>query len=201
MNKKQFLELNKIDPFSINPFGKTKLKLEDFNPNTNFIPISEKIPNKWDETYMDIAKKYAEHSKCVAKKVACVIVKDNNIIGVGINGSMPGKTNCNEKFVKVRNKIFEIQSDGKLKETKNDEHHKWSLIHETHAEINALAKANKNGTSVYGGTAYITLSPCRDCAKALATFGIKRIFYSKEYDDFEEVKVYLKELGIRVYKI
>ena len=41
--------------------------------------------NNWDKTYMRIANEYANHSKCAARKVACVLVKGNNIIGVGVN--------------------------------------------------------------------------------------------------------------------
>ena len=54
--------------------------------------------NNWDETYIKIADEYAKHSKCAARKVACVLVKDNNIIGVGVNGTLSGKTNCCDKF-------------------------------------------------------------------------------------------------------
>lgn len=151
--------------------------------------------SKWDNTYMNIAKEYAAHSKCAAKHVACVIVKDNNIISIGINGTMPGRENCCDKFKKVEGQWYKCYN-GVWRITDNDEHHEWSRINETHAEINALAKANNNGVSVVGSTAYITHSCCFDCAKALATFGVKRIVYDKEYDGILKVVAYLTKLDI-----
>ncbi len=45
----------------------------------------------------------------------------------------------------------------------------------THAEINAIAKAARNGVRLDGATCIITLFPCADCAKALIQSGIRRI--------------------------
>lgn len=157
----------------------------------------------WDDTYMKITKLYANHSKCSAKKVACTIVKDNNILAVGLNGTQPGTTNCNELFYKspVTNIWYKKDdSTGILEQCGKEEHHEWSLIHETHAEINALAKANNNSISVSGSTAYITHSPCTNCAKTLATFGITKIVYEQEYDDIDEVKNFLNIKGIEIIK-
>lgn len=52
---------------------------------------------------------------------------------------------------------------------------------EAHAEVNALAVASKNGHTVSGATAYVTLEPCchhgktPPCTDALITAGIKRV--------------------------
>lgn len=62
------------------------------------------------------------------------------------------------------------------------EHSKWSDINEIHAEMNALLFASKHGLSVNGATMYVTLSPCIQCAKAIAQSGIKTLVYCETYD-------------------
>ena len=58
----------------------------------------EKI--EWDMSYLRIAEVLAEKSKCSAKKVGCVVVKDQNIISSGVNGTPKGFVNCNELWCK-----------------------------------------------------------------------------------------------------
>jgi len=50
-----------------------------------------------------------------------------------------------------------------------------------HAEINAITDAAKRGVSIDGAVAYITHYPCLNCYKALASSGIKKIFYKNDY--------------------
>jgi dCMP deaminase len=50
-----------------------------------------------------------------------------------------------------------------------------------HAEINAITDAAKRGVSIDGAVAYITHYPCLNCFKALASSGVKKIFYKNDY--------------------
>lgn len=50
-----------------------------------------------------------------------------------------------------------------------------------HAEANAVAQAARNGVSLNGATAYITLSPCWPCFKLLVNSGIHRFIYLEPY--------------------
>ena len=54
-------------------------------------------------------------------------------------------------------------------------HSAWSKVNEIHAELNAILFAARNGSSIDGATMYVTLSPCPDCAKAIAQSGIKKL--------------------------
>jgi dCMP deaminase len=179
--------------------------------------------NEWDSFYMEIAEKMATKSKCSAKHVGCLLVKDNNILSVGINGTFPSATNCCDIFRKEngvwkkRNpntgeyigNMFNVETGYHepvfqpewIRCEDQEEHFKWSLVHEVHAEMNALAKANKNGVSVEGSTAYVTHSPCYNCAKNLYTFGIKKIFFRNAYDDIDEVRELLKDFDIQIIYI
>ena len=46
-----------------------------------------------------------------------------------------------------------------------------------HAESNCILKAAKMGLSTDGTTMYLTLSPCKDCAKLILQSGVKRVVY------------------------
>ena len=173
--------------------------------------INNPKQKEWDEQYISFCNQLASKSKCVAKQVACILVRDSNILAIGINGTFPHAKNCNDLFFSVTNDdpfgnksdfFYETyhthynRKDNADISLPENQHHEWSLIHEVHAEINALAKANKNGTCVVGATAYISYSPCFNCAKTLYTFGIKRIVYNKEYDDINNVKKLLSDFDI-----
>ena len=50
-----------------------------------------------------------------------------------------------------------------------------------HAEINAITDAAKRGASIDDCVAYVTHYPCLNCYKALASSGIKKIYYKEDY--------------------
>jgi dCMP deaminase len=60
-----------------------------------------------------------------------------------------------------------------------------------HAEINAVTDAAKRGVSIDGAEAYVTHYPCLNCYKALASSGVKKIYYNIDYKNDHVVE----ELG------
>jgi dCMP deaminase len=155
--------------------------------------------SNWDRMYMDMTMRVSWESKCSAKKVGCLLVKDNNILAVGINGTFSGAKNCCDKFVKRSDGVWLEYREDDIYECEDQEaHHKWSLINEVHAEMNAIAKAHKNGVSVEGATAYVTHSPCFNCAKELYTHGIKRIIFIQSYDDIQDIIDLLSNFKIQL---
>jgi dCMP deaminase len=109
-----------------------------------------------DRVFLNIAKEVSTLSYCVRAKVGSVIVKDGNVISFGYNGTPSGSDNCCEEEV-----------EGKL----------VSKSEVLHAESNAILKAAKMGFSTDGATMYLTLSPCKDCAKLILQSGIKKVVY------------------------
>lgn len=63
-----------------------------------------------------------------------------------------------------------------------EHHHRWSDIHEIHAEMNAILFAAKTGISIEGSTIYTSIFPCQHCLKNILQSGIIRIVYNKAYD-------------------
>lgn len=157
---------------------------------------------KWEYSMMQTVKTFEKHSKCAAKKVCCIIAnKTNNmynILSIGLNGTPSGQENCCD--------VWERRTSGKWLNKKTniiekEGHSKWSSINEIHAEINAIAKCNINGTSVQGASAFISYSPCFNCAKTLVAFGIKEIYYNTKYDDFEVVSKFLENNNVKIKQI
>jgi dCMP deaminase len=136
---------------------------------------------KLDKLWMDIAKRLAKESHAERKKVGCVIVKDDNILSTGWNGTPSGDDNSCE----IHN------ADGTLT-TKPEV---------LHAELNALMKlaaAGDRGSA--GATAYVTLSPCSECAKMIKQAKISRVVYGEQYRISDGVD-FLRTRGINVEKL
>jgi dCMP deaminase len=98
-----------------------------------------------------------------------VIVRDKNILASGYNGSPAGLPHC----IDVGCLVYTSQTpSGEVEE---------NCFRTIHAEINAIAQAAKNGSSISDADIYITHTPCIHCFKVLINTGIRRIFYEREY--------------------
>lgn len=139
----------------------------------------------------------AQESKCVSYKVGAVIAKNSRIISTGRNGTAVGQDNPDEVAAERHWSI-----DGVLRQAQSDEYSTWAKSNIIHAEINAILFAARTGNSIDGATLYCTLSPCGDCAKAIAQSGIKRLIYCEEYNSAcAGWARYLTDAGIDVVKI
>jgi dCMP deaminase len=131
--------------------------------------------NKFDYLYMDIALRVSEMSYSNRSKVGCVIVKDNNIVAFGWNGTPNGFDNrCEDENYNTIDEVI-------------------------HSEENAICKAARQGISLNDSTIYLTLSPCPNCAKLIIQSGIKRVVYYEEYRINKSIE-FLKKCNIDVEK-
>ena len=132
---------------------------------------------KYDKYYLEVAQVTASNSIDGVYQVGCIIVNNNAIIADGWNGTPHGyKTN----------------------ETRDESGETLYCV--VHAESNALAKCARLGSSCDGGTMYINIGPCPDCAKFIVQAGIKRVVYGEPYrtDTGPEL---LQEMGVEVERI
>ena len=117
-------------------------------------PPEERI--SWNDYFMKAATLASIRSPCERLKVGCVLVKNNRLISMGYNGFLAGTDH--------RSII------------------RWGHEQATiHAEINAITDAAKRGVSIDDAEAYITHYPCINCFKALASSGVKKIYYQIDY--------------------
>jgi len=116
------------------------------------------IRPSWDEVWMATAALIAQRSYDPRHQVGVVIVSEDNtqVFAVGYNGNYKGGPNEVESEVPGESGMI-------------------------HAEINALLKMDYNNPK--RKIMYITLSPCRMCAKAIVNSGIDEVVYEELYRD------------------
>ena len=123
-----------------------------------------------------MAEHWAQLSCAKRKKVGALIVKENQIISDGFNGTPTGFDNtCEDGEGKTKKEVL-------------------------HAESNALMKIARSNQSCNEGTLYVTLSPCFNCAKLIHQAGISRVVFKERYSD-EEGIYFLNKLGVNVIQL
>tara|TARA_E500000331_G_C17020753_1_gene610657 strand:- start:176 stop:577 length:402 start_codon:yes stop_codon:yes gene_type:complete len=130
---------------------------------------------EWDNVWMRTAHIISERSYDPRHQVGAVVVTEDNtqVLAVGYNGNYSGGPN-------------QVES-----ETPGES----GMIH---AEINALLKMDYNNPKYK--KLYVTLSPCRQCAKAMVNAGIDEVVYDEEYRDTSSIEILL-DAGIKVRKL
>lgn len=126
----------------------------------------------WDEIWMSFAHSISRRSYDPRHQVGAVVVTDDNtqVLAVGYNGNYSGGPNEAESTVPGESGMI-------------------------HAEINALLKMDYNNPKKK--ILYVTLSPCRQCAKAMINAGVRHVVYDEEYRDPSGVDL-LREAGVEV---
>ncbi|VVB74412.1 tRNA-specific adenosine deaminase [uncultured archaeon] len=124
----------------------------------------------WDEYFMLSAVAIATRASCIKFKSGAVIVKDKRIVASGYNGPAPGVPSG-----------FELGYC--RKDVANVDWSKKNTGHclATHAEANALVQ--NHATDVHGATMYCLHFPCNECAKLIASAGIKEVIFLKHYKE------------------
>lgn len=125
---------------------------------------------RWDEYFMLLAKLAAIRSTCLSRPAGAVIVRDQQVLATGYNGSMPGVAHCTDEGICFRRYFRAGEQD------------KYDFCRAIHAEANALAQAARRGVSIEGATVYTTLAPCFVCTKLMASARIHRVVYEHEYE-------------------
>ncbi len=135
-----------------------------------------------DEWCMSLASLWGLRSKAVRKKVGCILYKDKTIISDGYNGLPAGEEPDVCEYVDENGELVS----------------RWDVLH---AEMNCFSKLLRNGgMSSKGSTMYVTLSPCKDCAKTIFNAGVSRVVYRDAYRDTSGVD-YLRGHGIIVEQV
>jgi dCMP deaminase len=134
------------------------------------------MKEKFINTYMEVAKTFANLSTAKRLQVGAIVVKDDRIISIGYNGMPTGWDNCCE-----------------------DENNK-SKPEVLHAESNAIAKLAKSPESGEGASIFITHSPCIDCAKLIYQSGITTVYYKNDYRSTQGID-FLTKSSIKIVKV
>lgn len=164
---------------------------------------------KYDKIMMDSAVLFASESKCTRGKVGSVLAKDGRILSTGYNGTIAGIENdCETTCPVCSGKGFtttierghdEYTPDREINTTCHRCQGGGKITNDfvVHSEQNLLMYCAKKGIPTDGATLYITMSPCKMCAKLIATAGILRVVYMTEYRDNEGIE-FLRKCNIEV---
>lgn len=136
----------------------------------NYVKVASSV--NWDEYFLLQAMLASFKSKDPSTKVGCVFVDENNHqITMGYNGFIAG----------VDESLLPWGKD----ERASGEHQKYAYV--VHDAANALLHAPR---SVRGAKVYVTLFPCDECAKLLATAKVAEVIYlSDKHRDRESNKI------------
>jgi cytidine deaminase len=66
----------------------------------------------------------------------------------------------------------------------------------THAEMEAIVSAARNGISAHGQQLFTTTFPCHECARLIVTTGIKRVVYIEPYAKSLAVELHADSISI-----
>jgi len=129
----------------------------------------------WDQVWSDVVFNISRRSPDPSFKVAAIVVTEDNtqLLSLGYNGDHAGGPNCRES---------DMPGDSGF----------------IHAEVNALIKLDFN--SPKRKKMYVSLSPCKMCAKAIINARIDEVVYIDKYRDLSGVEL-LQNAGIKVRQL
>lgn len=125
-----------------------------------------------DEYYLRIAEAVLERSTCLRRKYGAVLVKNDEIVSTGYNGSPRGELNCCDLGYCER-------------ETKGvPKGERYELCVAIHAEDNTISSAGRH--RAFGATLYIVgkntedgsyanPNPCLMCRRKIVNAGVTRV--------------------------
>lgn len=137
--------------------------------------------------YLDIAEAILGRSTCLRRKYGAVLVKNDEIVSTGYNGSPRGTTNCNEKGHCIREELNVPRGT------------RYELCASVHAEQNVLLSASRKETM--GADLYLVgkdvktdklvkdSEPCSLCKKLIINSGINKVYIRNTYGEYNCIEV------------
>lgn len=146
-----------------------------------------------DEYYLGIAEAVLKRSTCLRRKYGAVLVKNDEIVATGYNGSVRGEANCCDIGKCKREELGVPKGE------------RYELCCAIHSEDNAITSAGRE--KALGATLYIVgrnvadnshanPSPCMMCRRKIVNAGVKRVVGL-----FEENEVLVvKDIDVNSYR-
>lgn len=134
--------------------------------------LTETPRPSWDEVWMSMAETISLRSYDPRHRVGALVVSEDNaqVLALGYNGNYAGGPNEPESL--------EPGQSGMI-----------------HAEVNTLLKLDYNNPK--RKVMYLTLSPCRQCAKCIVNAGVSEVVYGEAYRDAGGLEI-MRKAGVLV---
>lgn len=133
----------------------------------------------------------SKYSRCIKedRQVGAVIVKDDQIIGIGYNGAPTGSLSCIQLGNCLRENYI-VESGTRLE-----------LCRAIHAEQMAIVEVAKSTTSIIGSTMYVTHKPCLICERIIAEASIKKVYYVIDYPRMDINNLNIDLVQLKEYEL
>jgi dCMP deaminase len=132
--------------------------------------------------YLDVSETILKRASCLRRKFGAVIVKNDEVISSGYNGSPRGRANCIDLGECAREKNEIPRGE------------RYELCRSVHAEANAIIHASRRdmlgstlylvGIEVSNGSYVKEISPCAMCKKLIINAGIKNVIMRENFEKF-----------------
>lgn len=139
--------------------------------------------------YLKMAGEYAKHmSGCTKVSVGSCIVKNDSVVALGANRTMPD-------LCRTRRGCLRVELYG----NNSKEHRNPEDCRAIHSEVDAIGKAARNGVALDGATIYVTRYPCEACARLIITSGIKEVVYGRNQKISDTTRQMFESAGVSYY--
>lgn len=134
-----------------------------------------------DAYYLAILPLVASRGTCPRRQVACILVDGKGrLVATGYNGNPPGADHCD---------LVPCPGSPAIGGQRTE-------CESVHAELNAVIQAGASRREPV--TAYCSLTPCRPCAAALLSVGIKRVVALEQYKYDDAGPALLAKAGVQL---
>lgn len=136
--------------------------------------------------WSDYLMGFAEHAALKSKdptKVGAVLVRERTVLASGYNGPPRGVKDTEDRFERPAKYLFA-----------------------THAEMNLIATAAREGIRIDGCYIYVTHFPCSACARLMIQAGVRKVVFgtgttSMPAEEFEAARTMFDESGVQLVEI
>ena len=135
------------------------------------------MKHKYKEAFMQMAETFGKTSEAKRLQVGALLVKNNSVISLGVNGQPPGWPT----------------------EVCEDENYA-TLPTVRHAEDAALQKLWNSTETANGAEMFVSHAPCLSCSIKIVTAGISGVYYRQQYRSDEGLQ-YLQSKGVKVQQL
>jgi len=137
--------------------------------------------------YLNIAETVGAKSTCLRRAFGSAIVKNDEIVATGYNGSPRGRKNCSDIGKCIRAELNIPRGE------------RYELCRSVHAESNAIISASRQemigstlylvGVDVGTGDYVANSSSCAMCKRLVINAGIKEVVIRDDKDNYRVVNV------------
>ena len=137
--------------------------------------------------YLNIAQTVLERATCLRRVYGAIIVKNDEIISTGYNGSPRGRKNCVDMGFCTREAMQVPRGE------------RYELCRSVHAEANAIISASRR--DMVGGTLYLVgrnaqtgelltdATSCPMCRRMIINAGISQVIIRRDNDTYDTIDV------------